>query len=384
MTARPIEQELLLSLARVPRAPQIDAYVDAETAARIDWQQILVLAARHGVLPLLDRNLPSFAPDGVAERLHAARTFNIGHALHLSAELLRILDALCVEGIRALPYKGPVLARQLYDDVAMRQFADLDLLVRPRDVSRARDVLLHLHYKGDALTPAQSGRLLRNNHCQMFTRGQDLAVELHWRITGLVHPTALDLERIWERTCTIKMAGRSIDVIAPEDLLPILCAHGAKHAWERLGWICDVAALVRKAAPADWTQLLQRARRGGYLRRLLWGLDLARVLLGAELPLDVHERLRRDPTVNALTRAASGRLFAAPVTKGRRNLLAYRAWEGWHGRASLITGGLFSVSPADWHTLPLPDRLHWLYPLFRPVRLLRTHFLRSAVQGRRP
>ena len=30
-----------------------------------------------------------------------------------------------------------------------------------------------------------------------------------------------------------------------ENLLLVRCAHGSKHLWERLGWICDVAELIR-------------------------------------------------------------------------------------------------------------------------------------------
>jgi hypothetical protein len=45
-----------------------------------------------------------------------------------------------------------------------------------------------------------------------------------------------------------------------EDLLLILCAHGAKHLWMALGWICDVAELLRVHRDMNWPDILEEAR----------------------------------------------------------------------------------------------------------------------------
>ena len=40
-----------------------------------------------------------------------------------------------------VPVKGPVLASTAYGDIAMREFVDLDILVRPSDVASAMTIL---------------------------------------------------------------------------------------------------------------------------------------------------------------------------------------------------------------------------------------------------
>jgi hypothetical protein len=41
-----------------------------------------------------------------------------------------------------------------------------------------------------------------------------------------------------------------------ENLLLVRCAHGSKHLWERLGWICDVAELIRvRKEKSDWEKV---------------------------------------------------------------------------------------------------------------------------------
>src|SRR2546430_3203484 len=61
-------------------------------------------------------------------------------------ELLEILDLFTEQGIRALPYKGPVLAAIEYGNLAARTFCDLDILVRKEDATRARDLLVARGY----------------------------------------------------------------------------------------------------------------------------------------------------------------------------------------------------------------------------------------------
>jgi hypothetical protein len=69
-------------------------------------------------------------------RLRMQYMMNAARNMKMTAELLRILDALKEAGIKAMPLKGPVLAQQLYGDVALRQFSDLDILVAREDANK--------------------------------------------------------------------------------------------------------------------------------------------------------------------------------------------------------------------------------------------------------
>jgi hypothetical protein len=384
MNARPLEHELLLLVARDPRATRPDARLRELLGRVLDWNPLLQLATRHALLPLLVRKLKGHVPDAVDRRLRAAEIAHVSHAMDLCAELLRIIDALERAGVCVMPFKGPVLAHQLYRNLVLRQFADLDLLVQPSDLLVAHEVLVQLGYQGKPLTPAQRTTVLRHGHCLQLARAPGYVVELHWRITGPVHPIALDLDRLWARAQPLMIGGHPVLAPSPCDLLPALCAHGAKHAWERLGWICDIAALVRIVPGDEWGGVLASAEQRGHLRVVLWGLQLAHALLEAPLPAAVHERLRGDARVAQLTDAAQARLFGAPVSKGRRHLLAYGAWQGWRNRLALLSGGLFSIGPADWNSIRVPERLHWLYAAWRPIRLLREHVLPPTMGGRGP
>jgi hypothetical protein len=102
--------------------------------------------------------------------------------------------------------------------------------------------------------------------------------------------------------------------LAPEDLLLILCVHGAKHYWSRLGWICDVAALLRASPQLGWKRVIEQACQLGGKRMLALGLYLAHELLGASLPEVVWRWVQTDDVVPWLATQVRLRLFAVTAS----------------------------------------------------------------------
>src|SRR5207248_2341602 len=103
----------------------------------------------HNVLPLIyrtTRDLVPAIPAAIMDDLRARYEHNARRNLKFTAELFRILDCLEAHEIPAIPYKGPALAEMVYGNLASREFSDLDVLVRPTDVLRAKAALRDLGY----------------------------------------------------------------------------------------------------------------------------------------------------------------------------------------------------------------------------------------------
>lgn len=75
------------------------------------------------------------------------------------SQLASVIDALAAEGIGALPFKGPVLALQAYGDPAMREYLDLDILVRREHVSRTLSILGDLGYRSETIIGLRARRI---------------------------------------------------------------------------------------------------------------------------------------------------------------------------------------------------------------------------------
>ena len=65
-----------------------------------------------------------------------------------------------------------------------------------------------------------------------------------------------------ERLEEVATAGTTFRTLPADVLLVALCVHGAKHVWERLGWIVDVAELIAAAPGARLGRGARPRRRG--------------------------------------------------------------------------------------------------------------------------
>jgi len=379
------EIELLLCCARTVRSPETAAHIRALLQEGIDWEYLLRTARRHGVAPLLYWHLDATCSDAVPKNAfdHLRDHFRANglRNLFLTGELVRLLNAFEAREISAIPYKGPALAASVYGNLALREFNDLDILVRRHDVPKAKEVLASMGYQARyRLTRTQETGFLRSQREHPFRREDGkCVVELHWEIAEKYF-FPIDTERLWERLSRISLAGNSVLNLSPEDMLLILCTHGAKHAWERLEWICDVAELIRAHREnIGWEQLLAQARGLSNERTLLLGLFLASDLLGAVLPKKVSQRVRADPTVKGLAERTYEQLFretdrpagllegheGAPVfhslhlevRERLRDKLRY-----WSRRAAALRG-------EDWELVTLPKFLFPFYYVLRAIRM---------------
>ena len=282
----------------------------------LDWDRLVLLARRHGLVPLLHRTLSGLKSNGVPpdvrQRLRSLAEGVRFHGLVLLRELLNALRALESAGITAVPYKGPALAAFLYRDLALRQFSDIDLLVRPRDAVKARRVLLDLGYVPRRPMSERAAAAYARLHCDFtFTADGQLNVDLTWWIAPRYWRLPEIPRSSWDRLGRLSLGGVSVPWLAPRDLLFVLCIHGCKHKWDTLKWIVDIAEWLRNHPDFDWREAMHDARQAGYERMLALSVFLAHELLEAPLPAAVLEAVRSKPRVADLAAEVCENLFAA-------------------------------------------------------------------------
>jgi hypothetical protein len=299
-----LESELIIACARTtPTAADLTDIARLLEGA-IDWERLIELATAHNLAPLLYANLLRVggAPPAELDRLRRHVQQGTQFNLRLVSELLRLLDLFSARGIEAVPYKGPVLAAEIYGDIGLREIGDLDIFIHKRDFARAKQVMLAAGYQPH---PCQVDRpdaaYLRRHHDYPFIGVEHgMVVELQWGVMQVPFVFPLHFEAWWQDVVTARLFGRTICSLPPESLLLILCMHGAKHMWSRLSWVCDIAELLRAHPQIDWDTVLERARVAGCQRMLRLALLLAHDILGAGLPAYIAERAEADATARAL------------------------------------------------------------------------------------
>ena len=100
---------------------------------------------------LVARRLLEFENEGVPpeilQELRERQRAQVLFSLRMTAELFRLFESFAAAGLETLAIKGPVLSMRCYGDPGARQYGDLDLIVRDKDILRTTDLMTGLGYE---------------------------------------------------------------------------------------------------------------------------------------------------------------------------------------------------------------------------------------------
>lgn len=370
------ETEVLLAAVGTWLGTVDDGRLDRALQADPDWDRVVTIAERHGLSALLHRAFERSAatvPETTRSDLERSARDVARRNLVLLDETYALIDALREAGVRAVPYKGPVLAATLYGDLALRASIDVDLLVRAADLDAASAVLAERGYErpaDEARYEAVLGRLASSHHRRFVRTEPTLRVELHWRFASPRWSPSPRADTALESVELAEVHGRELEVLAPEVRLVGLCVHGGRHAWSRLAWLLDVSLLAGEAG-LDWDRVLAVADDWRVERLVLLGLALAEEMFDLPLPETVRARIAADAGLPSLLEAAVDRSLGGdgPPSASAPLWFQLRAADRHRDRLATLVRLAFVPSWKDVEAVSLPSRLSVLYYVVRPVRL---------------
>jgi hypothetical protein len=219
--------------------------------------------ARSGLAVVLARALegspfrPLLTPERrrlLEERQHRQRD----RQQALEQALGHIADRFHAAGQRFLLLKGIYLGQRFYGDPGGREFMDLDLLVPRADRPRAGALLDELGFVRRSQV-LMSSRLTRWFVHAFDYRGHGANVDLHWALSR--HPSLrLDEARIWSRTASFAIDGRSFGVLGDSDevLFAVLSLlRDLERGRPKAKNVVDLIQIVASTdATLDWETLL--------------------------------------------------------------------------------------------------------------------------------
>jgi len=331
------ESELLIWCARMVVTEELAADIRQRVQGPLDWDGLIDLACYHGVVPLLHRNLSTLCADLVpvesltllCRRTHAGTLLN----QLLAHELTVLCEAFEAHRIPVIPIKGASLAASVYGDLTLRSFSDIDLIVPEGSITEAQAVLMDLGYESEIPSLDRSQKDHKKDPHHVFLKKQTLfRVDLQYMMARQQFAFGLDRPEFWLNRRPVMVANKTVQVLAPEDLLVILCVHGSKHVWEQLKWVCDVAELLRVHQHLDWERIFKNTSTWHCQRLVYMGLSLAHLLLDAPVPERVLARFSTDSDVQMLSRRIPFTLLAdhhAGVKENQAVALYFSLKDSW-------------------------------------------------------
>ncbi len=306
----PSETELVITLSRTPIRSESRNRVNELLEKGVDWDVVLPLATQWRVEPTVFGNLGSEFSAAMprAVRVEAAQLEKRSRAYAVSRTLMMmdLVNAMDRAGIPTMVLKGPAVAVAAYDDCSRRTFADADLLVRRNDLRRARDFVLARGYS-PLFQPATEDGLIAGQHALEFSDSRT-TVELHWSLLSRHLWFNLNVDDLWRQATVLECLGSKMRTLASEHLFLYLCAHGAKHEWGHLRWICDLAQLAQRLSPGEAEKVVALAAEANAKRLLSLGLRVAREIFGEEYTPFPPEAFRSERETASLVALVAARL----------------------------------------------------------------------------
>ena len=342
------------------------------------FNSVVSLALRHRVVPQLFRawsamGLSSAVSPAARERIEQLHLSCVARNAVLIEALKEAIELFGEVGIRAFPFKGPVLAQQLHGDAGARMLSDLDFLVHAADLRRARDVLLSAGWNDTrAMSAAAERAWFRAGWgCNLEHPDSDAIVNLRSAATPDYLPGAIVWDALWEEREQTTFEGCAAPMLPANALPVLLCWHGAKHAWSRLVWIADLDAFVRRGLVPDWESVARKADRMGAGRLLRLGLLRTASVFGTPVPDELLDAARRDVPVACVDYCRLRLTTRQPEAYRwwREQIFYLRSWEGATARSGQVLRIVFRPTITDYDALNLPPGVDWLYGFLRPFRL---------------
>jgi len=213
-----------------------------DEATADDLRAAAGLAFAHGLFLLVDARIrghaaqlaAGLADGGYEATVRQQRLRHISYALfheRAERELLALFEA---AGLPSVILKGSALSRDLHGEPHFRTSADVDLLVRPKDVPAVDAALCEAGYQRDNDQPL-SFWMRRLHHAVYQHPDSRVPVEIHWNfsIPGFFN---LDPAEIWDSVSLDGLRGH----LEPSMALTLLLMHHHLHGCADLRTLVDL------------------------------------------------------------------------------------------------------------------------------------------------
>lgn len=189
--------------------------------ADFDWQSLYILSERHKLCALTWRGISRSGypvPEPLASKWRIRAEQALSKEIRFDYELSQIFDAFNRAGISFILLKGKLL-RDFWPGKGLREFSDHDILIKPDDHARAKEVMLELGYENEYFYGVHD----------VYRKKPIYNVELHVSLFEECYSFSTYFETIWDRVVPddqYEMGYR----MQPTDFYLYIVFHFLKHS----------------------------------------------------------------------------------------------------------------------------------------------------------
>jgi hypothetical protein len=181
-----------------------------------DLEKLLDLGKKNNVEFVIYHLLKQFYPDYESVERGGRLRQNWQKNLILLARLHEIIKFLDEHGIESLILKGPVSSMDIYGDLSIRQYSDLDILVMPQNKRKALNLAQQIGFqlKSD-FTELQLKVFEGSNHAYTLVHpGWGIELDLHWEFCMPYLYFPLSVEEVFCQKRAISLLSKEVFTVS--------------------------------------------------------------------------------------------------------------------------------------------------------------------------
>ncbi len=185
----------------------------------------------------------------------------------MTGELIKILKSFESNQICAINFKGPSLALLAYNNLALREFIDIDILVNHIDIKKVNNLMNQLGYVLESYPEKIDESLYFKTQTEhKFVHKNLVIIEIHTRLQGHFFNFPIKPHFIYknERLDTLKINNYELKTFSTENLLILLTIHCARHNWSCISWIWTYLNLYN-IIKISWSEVMENASKLGVI-----------------------------------------------------------------------------------------------------------------------
>ena len=362
-------RDALMYAALGPPRPALDAWLKFQTSTIDPWTDPVAIRW----LPLIGWNLKDIAHARERAAFQDAWRRIWSSNRRVLASAIPVLDALIASGIRVIVLKGAALAWSVYETPALRPIGDVDILVMPDDVPRARAIL---HDQGwQPLRPVREQDLM-TRHAFDYCKPPFGAIDLHWHLHHECCWDDADAD-VWKRAKPFPAEPHGLLMLDPADQLLQTCIHGLR--WSPVHsahWVADAVHIVNRSGNAlDWNIVVDEARRRRMTLQMREALRLLETRAGVTIPEHIARALDAEPV--SWRDRAELHVKVRPVQSAGGMFLLWCGWTRLKNASATQAPGFLRFLGAAVGVDSVPKLVPWM-------ARHATRRVQDAATGRRP
>ena len=220
---------------------------------------------------------------------------------------------------------------------------------------------------------------MKNHHIIFQHPERQVTVEIHWKLsTHNTIPTIEVKKIIGENLESLTIQGYRFNVFSDELEFVYLIIHGAKHGWMRLKWLHDIYCFYQKK-DLNFDKVLELARAFKCDNLLLQSECLVNLYFKCNVKIFANRISRNSDfdslfqyTIKCITKVEQLDEVTTIKESVGWYMYLYKLFPTRYYRMGLIRQLLFNE--LDMSDLILPDRLAFIYVLYRPISFLKRRY----------